>query len=112
MATQTALDTIELLEAILAHLDFFELLAVRAVSKHWTSVIERSPTLKRLLFIAATSKDYVTLDIAASTKGTHRGAALPTKRDFGPVVDEYTPHCVHRLGGKLRSSAKNSAHLF
>ncbi|KAK5700565.1 hypothetical protein LTR97_005082 [Elasticomyces elasticus] len=65
-ATTTAFATVELLEAILANLDFFDIMAARAVSSNWSSVVERSPQLQKTLFRVATT--CLAVEITESTK--------------------------------------------
>ncbi|KAK3635333.1 hypothetical protein LTR56_014758 [Elasticomyces elasticus] len=52
-ATTAALGTTELLEQILSHVSFFDLLAARGVSTHWLDVIVGSPLLRWNLFLEA-----------------------------------------------------------
>ncbi|KAK5700939.1 hypothetical protein LTR97_005457 [Elasticomyces elasticus] len=52
-ATTAALGTTELLEQMLAHVSFFDLLAARGVSTQWLNVIVGSPVLRRNLFLEA-----------------------------------------------------------
>ncbi|KAK5721408.1 hypothetical protein LTR17_014619 [Elasticomyces elasticus] len=52
-ATTAALGTTELLEQILSHLSFLDLLAARGVSAQWLDVIVGSPVLRRNMFLEA-----------------------------------------------------------
>ncbi len=55
-ATTKVLETYELLETILAHLPPHDRLLVQAVSQQWQSLINRSATLQRLLYLHPTGE--------------------------------------------------------
>ncbi|KAK5700940.1 hypothetical protein LTR97_005458 [Elasticomyces elasticus] len=56
MASAAVFAVTELLEDILSRLDFYELLAIRGVSRDWLVAIEQIPQLKRTLYLAPTSR--------------------------------------------------------
>ncbi|KAK4900369.1 hypothetical protein LTR27_002594 [Elasticomyces elasticus] len=56
-ATTAAFATVELLEQILSHLSFFDLLAARGVSSQWLDVILGSSVLRRNLFLESDCGD-------------------------------------------------------
>ncbi|KAK5724086.1 hypothetical protein LTR17_013658 [Elasticomyces elasticus] len=66
MAAVAALAVVELLENILINLNFHDLLAARAASQQWRSVVSQSIALRKILFLAPISDTVIEVDKAIS----------------------------------------------
>ncbi|KAK5676237.1 hypothetical protein LTS10_011049 [Elasticomyces elasticus] len=78
-AAKAALDTFDLLETILTNLDFFDVLAARAVSRNWSSIVEQSLQLQKTLFrVAAACMPFNPEELHVSLRGgTAPVASIP-----------------------------------